>query len=102
MNWRRNDWRCRTSVTARLGQTDEPLFRELMNKQIKFPSLNLPGQCDTKIGLIHVVCLEDEVTIVEQVLESLNTKVDPVALFLSGRPVQLSAHEGFAEEPYTI
>jgi hypothetical protein len=33
-----------------------------------------------------VVSLEDEVTIVEQVLKSLNTEVDPIALFLSGRP----------------
>jgi hypothetical protein len=47
-----------------------------------------------------LLSLEDEVTIVEQVLESLNTTVDPVALFLFGRPVQLSAHEGIAEEPY--
>ncbi len=37
---------------------------------------------------VHVVSLQDEVTIVEQVLESLNIKVDLVALFLSGGPVQ--------------
>jgi len=47
---------------------------------------------------VHVVSLQDEVMIVEQVLESLNIKVDLVALFLSGGPMQLSAHEGFAEE----
>ena len=35
-------------------------------------------------------------TIVEQVFKSLNTEVDPVALFLTGRPV----NEGLAEEPY--
>jgi hypothetical protein len=32
--------------------------------QIKFPSLNLPGQYDIKICQVHVVTLEDEVTIV--------------------------------------
>ncbi len=31
--------------------------------QIKFQSLNLPGQCDIKICRIHVVSLEDEVTL---------------------------------------
>jgi len=57
--------------------------------QIKFSSLNLPGQCDIKIGQVHVVSIKDESTI-----------VDPVAFFLSGRPVQLSTHECFAEESY--
>ncbi len=46
-----------------------------------------------------MVSLEDEVTIVEQVLKSLYTEVDPIALFHSGRPVQLSAREGLAEKP---
>jgi hypothetical protein len=46
-----------------------------------------------------MVGLQDEATIVEYILESLNTKVDPVALFFPGRPVQLRADEGFAEEP---
>ena len=64
---------------------------EVFILQIKFPSLNLPGQCDIKICQVHVVSLEDEVTIVEQVLKSLNTEVDPIALFLSGGPLQLSA-----------
>jgi hypothetical protein len=64
--------------------------------QIKFPSLNLPGQCDIKICQVHVVSLQDEVTIVER----LDTKADPLAHFPSGGPVQLSAHEGFAKEPY--
>ncbi len=82
-------------MTAHRGRTDEPPFL-----QIKFPSLNLPGQCDIKICQVHVVSLEDEVTIVEQVLKSLNTEVDPIALFLSGRPVQLSAREDLAEKSY--
>ena len=73
---------------------------EVFILQIKFPSLNLPGQCDIKICQVHVVSLEDEVTIVKQVLKSLNTEVDPVALFLSGRPVQLSAREGLDEKSY--
>ena len=38
-----------------------------------------------------MVSLEDEVMIVEQVLKSFNTEVDPIALFLSGRPVQFRA-----------
>jgi len=46
---------------------------EVFILQIKFPSLNLPGQCDIKIRQAHVVSLEDEVMIVEQVLKSLNT-----------------------------
>ena len=70
---------------------------EVFILQIKFPSLNLPGQCDIKICQVHMVSLEDEVTIVEQVLKSLYTEVDPIALFLCGRPVQLSAREGLAE-----
>ena len=53
---------------------------EVFILQKKFPSLNLPGQCYNKICQVHVVSLEDEVTIVEQVLERLDTKVDPVAL----------------------
>ncbi len=52
--------------------------------QIKFPSLYLPGPCDVKVGQVHMVGLQDEATIVESVLESLNTKADPIALFLSG------------------
>ena len=40
---------------------------EVFILQIKFQSLNLPGQCDIKICQVHVVSLEDEVTIVEQV-----------------------------------
>ena len=39
-----------------------------------FPSLNLPGQCDIKVCQVHVVSLQDEVTIVER----LDTKVDPI------------------------
>jgi hypothetical protein len=62
---------------------------EVFILQMKFSSLNLPGQFDIKICQVHVVSLEDEVTIVEQVLKSLNTEVDPIALFLPGRPVQL-------------
>ncbi len=69
-------------MTAHRGRTDEPSFQEhgtggsVFILQIKFPSLNLPGQCDIKICQVHVVSLEDEVTIVEQVLKSLNTEVD--------------------------
>ena len=73
---------------------------EVFILQIKFPSLNLPGQCYIKICQVHAVSLEDEVTIVEQVLEHLDTKVDPVTLFLSCGPLQLSAHKGFAVESY--
>ena len=47
-----------------------------------------------------MVSLQDEVMIVDEVLESLAAKVDPVALFFPGRPVQLNACESFAEEPY--
>jgi hypothetical protein len=47
-----------------------------------------------------MVSLEDEVMIVEQVLKSFNTEVDPIALFLSGRPVQFCASGGLAENPY--
>ena len=64
---------------------------EVFILQIKFPSLNLPGQCEIKICQVHVVSLQDEVTIVKQVLERLDTKVDPVALFLSDGPVQLNS-----------
>jgi hypothetical protein len=35
---------------------------EVFILQIKFPSLNLPGQCDIKIFQLHVVSLEDEVS----------------------------------------
>ncbi len=38
---------------------------EVFILQIKFPSLYLPGQCDVKVGQVHMVCLQDEVTIVE-------------------------------------
>ena len=57
---------------------------EVFILQIKFQSLHLPGQCDVKIGQVNMVDLQDEATIVESVLESLNTKADPIALFLSG------------------
>ena len=56
---------------------------EVFTLQKHFPSLNLPGQCDIKICQVHVVSLQDEVTIVKQVFERFDTKVDPVALFLS-------------------
>ena len=72
---------------------------EVFILQIKFPSRNLPGQCDIKVCQVHVVSLEDEVTIVEQVLKNLYTEVDPIALFFPGRPFQLSAREGLAENP---
>ena len=48
--------------------------------QIKLPSLHLPGQCDVKVDQVHMVGLQDKATIVE----SLNTKVDPIALFFPG------------------
>ena len=35
---------------------------EVLIQQIKFPSLR---QCDVKVGQVHMVSLEDEVTIVE-------------------------------------
>ncbi len=38
---------------------------EVFIQQIKFPSLYLPGQCDLKVGQVHMVSLQDEVTIVE-------------------------------------
>ena len=38
---------------------------EVFIQQIKFPSLYLPGQCDVKVGQVHMVSLQDEVTIVE-------------------------------------
>ena len=57
---------------------------EVFILQIKFPSLYLPGQCDIKVGQVHMVSLQDEVTIVELVLESLAAKVDPIALFFPG------------------
>ena len=44
-----------------------------------------------------MVSLEDEVTIVKQVLKSLNTKVDPIALFLPGGSVQLKLAETSSE-----
>ena len=69
--------------------------------QIKFPSLNLPGQCGIEICQVHVISLEDEVTIAELVLKCLNAEVDhTTALFLPGRLIQLSACGGLAEEPY--
>ena len=37
----------------------------LITLPIKFPSLYLPGQCDVKVGQVHMVSLQDEVTIVE-------------------------------------
>jgi hypothetical protein len=38
---------------------------EVFILQIKFPSLYLPGQCDVKVGQVHMVNLQDEVTILE-------------------------------------
>jgi hypothetical protein len=38
---------------------------EVFIQQIKFPSLHLPGQCDVRVGQVHMVSLQDEVTIVE-------------------------------------
>ena len=38
---------------------------EVFILQIKFPSLHLPGQCDVKVGQVHMVCFQDEATIVE-------------------------------------
>ena len=38
---------------------------EVFILQIKFPSLHLPGQCDVKVGQVHMVGLQDEATIVE-------------------------------------
>ena len=54
---------------------------------------------NVEVGQVHMVSLQDEVTIVEKVLESVAAKVDPVAPFLR-RPVQLCACEGFDEGPY--
>jgi len=59
---------------VRQGRTDELPFQEhgtggslypVFIPQIKFPSLYLPGQCDVKVGQVHMVSLQDEVTIVE-------------------------------------
>jgi len=52
------------------GRTDELPFQEhgtggSLILQIKFPSLYLPGQCDVKVGQVHMVSLQDEVAIVE-------------------------------------
>ena len=62
----------RTSATVRQGRTNELPFQEHGTGrslypilQIKFPSLYLPGQCDVKVGQVHMVSLQDEVTIVE-------------------------------------
>ena len=38
---------------------------EVFIQQIKFPSLDLPGQCGVKVGQVHMVILQDEVMIVE-------------------------------------
>jgi hypothetical protein len=38
---------------------------EVFILQIKFPSPYRPGQCDVKVGQVHMVSLQDEVTIVE-------------------------------------
>ena len=85
-------------MTARRGRTDEPPFQEHGTGGSLYPadkdSISEPSRpvCrDIKICQVHVVSLEDEVTIVEQVLKNLNIEVDPIALFLPGRPVQLSA-----------
>ena len=37
---------------------------EVFILQINFPSLYLPGQCNVKIGQVHMVGLQDEATIV--------------------------------------
>ena len=66
-------------MTARRGRTDEPPFQEYGTGGSLYPVDEVSisehiGQRDIKICQVHVVSLEDEVTIVEQVLESLNTE----------------------------
>ena len=75
---------------------------EVFILKVKFPSQHLPSKGNIpaevfnkffsrqiNVSQILVISLEDEVSIVEEVLELSDTVVDNVALFFVGRPVQL-------------
>ena len=72
--------------------------RVCLDLQVKFPSQYLSGQCDVQVRQVLVVCLEDERSVIQQVLEESNSVEDSVAFFLSDRPVQLRTRKCFAEE----
>ncbi len=62
-------------VTAHRGRTDEPPFEEhgtggSLHPEDKVSIAVPPSQCNVKIGQVHVVRLQDEVTIICQDLNS--------------------------------
>ena len=63
-------------MTARWGRTDEPPFEEHGTGGSLYPADKVsiavpPSQCNVKIGQVHVVRLQDEVTIICQDVEFL-------------------------------
>ncbi len=70
----------------RQGRIDELPFQEHGTGRSLYPAdkVSIAGQCDVKVGQVHMVSLQNEVTIVELVLENLAAKVDPIAPFFPG------------------
>ena len=62
---------------------------EVFILKIKFPSQHLPSKGNINVCQILVISLEDEMSVVEEVLELFDTVVNSVTLFLACRPVQL-------------
>ena len=58
-------------------------------QKIKLLPQHFPSKGNINICQILVINFEDEVSIVEEILELLDTVVDTVALFFAGRLVQL-------------
>ena len=70
---------------------------EVLVLQVPFPPQYLPCKGDIDIRQILVICFENKVSIIQEVLELLNTIIDGIAFFLPGGPVQLSALESLTE-----
>ena len=53
----------------RQGRTDELPFQEHGTGRSLYPAdkvaIAIPGQCDVKVGQVHMVSLQNELTIVE-------------------------------------
>ena len=45
-----------------------------------------------------MISLQDEISIVQEILKELHAIIDAIAFFLSGGPIQLWSNEGLAEE----
>ena len=62
---------------------------EIFILKVKFPPQHLSSKGNINIRQILVISLQNEMSIVEEVLKLFDTEVDSVALFFAGGPVQL-------------